>query len=103
MSSREERSDAPDREAMARLEGAVGAALDRIEELRGRMREAERRGRELESLLERFDTGEETPGRLLERLAALESENEEVRRRLEEGREAVERLLSRIRFLEEQE
>ena len=41
-------------------------------------------------------------GRLLSRLKALESENEDLHARLEQGREGVERVLARIRFLEEQ-
>ncbi len=96
------RADAMDRQALQRLEGAVGRLLSEVVQLRARARKSEARVRDVEALLRRFTTGEEDAMRLQDRLAALSDENRELRNRMEEGREGVERLLARIRFLEEQ-
>lgn len=88
--------------ALKRLDRAIDRALAEVGDLRERLRTAERRSVELESLLERFDSGSERPGDYVERVKVLESENLDLRERMEQGREAVQRLLSRIRFLEEQ-
>jgi predicted RNase H-like nuclease (RuvC/YqgF family) len=90
-----------DRQAMARLEAAVGRALKQLESLRSRADGAEARVRDVEALLRRFTRGDDDPARLLERLRIAERENGELRDRLDRGREGVERLLARIRFLEE--
>jgi phage shock protein A len=87
---------------LGRLEAAVDAALSQVQTLRKQVRTAESRSSELETLLERYSSGDEKPGEAAERVRALEQENGELRSRLEQGREGVERLLARIRFLEEQ-
>ena len=92
----------PDLEAFPRLEEAVGAAVSRVEELRGRLLDSHGQGQDMEELLRKFTGEGEDPATLLGRLRALEVENEELLRRLKEGKEGVERLLARIRFLEEQ-
>jgi len=94
--------DSPDRRALERLETVAERLLDRVRELEGSLRESRERARKLESLLERFRSGEEDPAELSEEVERIRSENRELRRRLEEGRETVDRLLSRIRFLEGQ-
>lgn len=91
-----------DRQALSRLERAVGELLDEVEGLRGRSSRNEVRVRDLESLLRRFTKGEDDPARLLARVAELEEENDVLKDRIREGREGVERLLARIRFLEDQ-
>jgi chromosome segregation ATPase len=88
--------------AFDQLEGAIDQALTQVSELRQRTRAAESRTGELESLLERFSSGQENPGDYEERLRTLEALNGDLVGRLEKGREGVERLLARIRFLEEQ-
>lgn len=95
--------DRPDREALARLDEAVGAVLDRLERTEARLQEAEERSRELEAILERFRSGEEDPAEVVRRAERLAEENEALRKRLDEGRGVVERIRARIRFLEEQE
>lgn len=91
-----------DRKAFQTLESAVGQALERLTEFRLRAEAAEARSAELGELVQRFTKDEGGAPLLLTRLAALTSENEELRGRLEKGREGVERLLARIRFLEDQ-
>lgn len=91
-----------ERQALARLEAAVGRALDQVADLQHRATTAEARVQDVEALLRRFSHGEENPARLLERLQLLQEENRELRDRLNRGREGAERLLARIRFLEEQ-
>lgn len=88
--------------ALEGLEGSVTRAVDRIRELEGRLRAAEARRREVEALLARMTSGEESPVDMQDRMRELEAQNGDFRRRLDEGREGIERLLTRIRFLEEQ-
>jgi septal ring factor EnvC (AmiA/AmiB activator) len=91
----------PDRAAFRRLEGIVGAALARMEELSERAAAAEATTSEMEELVRRFTADADEPARMLSRLEALERENGDMKARLRRGREGVERLLARIRFLEE--
>lgn len=102
MSSPERRGDPAVRRELDRLEAAVGRALERIGELEGRLTEARARGEELERLLASFESGEDDPATMKDRLDRSERENVDMRSRLQEGRDAVERLLARIRFLEDQ-
>ncbi len=95
--------EATDRQALARLERAVGELLDEVDRLRGQSSRSEARVRDLEGLLRRFTKGEDDPARLLARLARVEAENEDLKGRIQEGRDGVERLLARIRFLEDQQ
>lgn len=101
-SSEAPKAEGGDRQALQRLEGAVGRLLAEVVQLRSRSRKAEARVRDVEALLRRFTKGEDDPVRLQDRLTALTEENSELRGRMNEGREGVERLLSRVRFLEEQ-
>ena len=94
--------DRPDRRALSRLDDAVGAVIQRLEEMEGRLERAEAKRRELEEVLERFRTGDEAPAELARRAERLADENRTLRRRLGDGREVVERIRARIRFLEEQ-
>jgi predicted RNase H-like nuclease (RuvC/YqgF family) len=100
--SEEARTEAGDRQALARLESAVTRILEETARLRSRVREGETRVAELEALLRRFDSGEDDPAALHQRATRLEAENDELRNRIRKGREGVERLLARIRFLEHQ-
>lgn len=102
MSSPDADETLAERQALARLEAAVGQALERVEALGRRATIAEARVRDLEELLRRFTRGDDDPARLVDRLRILQDENEGLRDRLNQGREGVERLLARIRFLEEQ-
>lgn len=95
--------DGAERAALKTLEGAVGRLLRRVRALDERARSNESRREELEDLLRRITSGDETPAGMHRRVQLLERENEELRRRLGEGREAVERLLAKIRFLEQQQ
>lgn len=92
----------PERQGFQALEGAVGRVLEELARVRLRAEAAHRRSEELEGLLRSFEAGEESPGRMQERLTVLEAENEDLRARIERGRETAERLLARIRFLEDQ-
>jgi predicted RNase H-like nuclease (RuvC/YqgF family) len=83
------------------LESAVDRLLDRVREMEETVRKSNRRRQEVETLLERMTTGDENPARMSERIQALESENQDLRRRLGEGRSGVDRLLARVRYLEE--
>lgn len=91
-----------DRQALSRLERAVGEILDETQRLEVQYARSEARVRDVERLLRRFTKGEDDPARLLRRVAELEEENEMLKDRIREGREGVERLLARIRFLEDQ-
>lgn len=91
----------PDHRALARLDEAVDAVLERLEGMEVRLREAEERSHELESILERFRSGDEDPADVVRRAERLSEENAALRRRLKGGREVVERIRARIRFLEE--
>lgn len=102
MSNSADNGEQPERVAFQKLERAVGAALEGLGQARARAQAAESKSAELEELLSRFTADEGAAGRLLSRLKALESENDDLRDRLDRGREGVERLLARIRFLEGQ-
>lgn len=91
-----------ERAALQALEGAVGRLLERVQTLTRTADKADQRRAEVEELLRRITTGDESPARMHVRLRELEVENDDLRARLGEGRETVERLLARIRFLEEQ-
>lgn len=91
-----------ERAALQGLETAVGKLLDRVRDLAKRADKAETRRAEVEDLLKRITTGDESPADMHGRLRHLETENEDLRGRLGEGRETVERLLAKIRFLEDQ-
>jgi predicted RNase H-like nuclease (RuvC/YqgF family) len=91
-----------DRQALARLERAVGGLLSELDHLREQASRGDVRVRDLEDLLRRFTKGEDDPARLLVKVAELEEENSRLKERIHEGREGVERLLARIRFLEDQ-
>lgn len=88
--------------ALAALEGAVGRAATLIGSLRARETDLLRRVSELEETVRSLSSGAIDPQTMLDRMRALERENEELRRRIDSGRQAVERLLAKIRFLEEQ-
>jgi predicted RNase H-like nuclease (RuvC/YqgF family) len=100
--SGDDKAEGLERQALTRLDTAVGELLAELERLRLRTRRAEARVRDVESLLRRFTRGEEDPGRLQTRIRELETENEALQARIGEGREGVDRLLARIRFVEEQ-
>jgi hypothetical protein len=80
----------------------VGRALQRIRELETRLAEAERRATDLDQVLFDVSGGEVQPTLFVDRLRALELENDDLRERLAQGRAGIERLLAKIRFLEEQ-
>ena len=90
------------RDGFSRLEDAVGELLDRLAETRVRAHAAESKNAELAELVRRFTGDQAEADQLMNRLKALETENEDLRSRLERGREGVERMLARIRFLESQ-
>ena len=103
MSRSDNRDSTPPPEvALDGLATAVERALERVSQLGGRLRAAERRREELEGLLAKMADGSASPADMLTRLNSLENENADLSRRLDEGREGVERLLAKIRFLEEQ-
>jgi chromosome segregation ATPase len=93
--SGDSKADFQEREALARLDKAVGKLLDERIALLGRVGE-------LEALLDRMRKGKADPVELQSRLSRMESENRELKGRIEEGREGIDRLLSRLRFLENQ-
>ncbi len=104
MSTSEARAgQGPDeRAALQSLEAAVGRLLERVQALSRAAEKADDRRAEVEELLRRITTGDESPASMHVRLRALEAENGDLRERLAKGRETAERLLARIRFLEEQ-
>jgi predicted nuclease with TOPRIM domain len=104
VSKSEDKSGEPvgERAALKALEGAVGRLLDHVRTLSTRAEKADARRAEVEDLLRRITSGDESPAHMHVRLRELEVENEDLRDRLGKGRETVERLLARIRFLEEQ-
>jgi len=103
VSKPEGNGDQPEREAFAALEHAVGQALERLGEMRRRIRAAEARSAELDEVVRRFTGDEGESGRILSRLKHLEEENADLKSRLAEGRAGIDRLLSKIRFLENQQ
>jgi hypothetical protein len=90
-----------DADPLGRLEEALDRALARIRELEAGLADAHSRARELDDALKGVTGGELEPSVLMDRVGALEGENEELRSRLAQGREGIERLLARIRFIEE--
>jgi predicted RNase H-like nuclease (RuvC/YqgF family) len=84
------------------VDAAVGRAVQRLRDLEARARAADDRAAEIEQLLERMASGDESPVQMKDELDRLQRENADLRQRLDQGREGVERLLARIRFLEEQ-
>lgn len=91
-----------DLEGLEALGTAVSRVLGRVRTLESELREARSQRDEMEALLQRMNTGEESPARMAERLEALTEENRDLRRRVNEGRAAAERLLARVRYLESQ-
>jgi hypothetical protein len=83
------------------LDEAVGRMLEEYGDLSARVQDTEDRTRDVEELLRRFTKGHVAVGGLQERLALLETENEDLRARVDDGRAGVQRILDRIRFLEE--
>ena len=88
-------------QAVARLEKAVTAALDQVEQLRSDAVRMHTQGEALEGLLKGVTSGEEGPREMLDKLHILEEENRDLRSRLHEGRAGVDRILARVKFLEE--
>ena len=87
--------------AVERLERAVTAALEQVEQLKGEVARTHAQGEALEGLLKGVTSGEEGPRELIEKLNILEEENRDLRNRLDQGRAGVDRLLARVKFLEE--
>lgn len=104
MSTSEDKgNDGPgDRAALQALEGAVGRLLDRVRTLAAAEEKADARRAEVEELLRRITSGDESPASMHVRMRELEVENADLKDRLTRGRETVERLLARIRYLEDQ-
>ena len=86
---------------MDSLEKAIDVAIVEVRAARERAGEAEERVERSAAMLRQFVEGNEDPGALSRRVAALEAENEDLRRRIERGREGVDRILASIRFLED--
>ena len=90
-----------DLQGLQELQRTVDRVLARYRPLKEELHATRERRDEVEALLQRMTTGEESPARMAERLEALNVENQDLRRRLEEGRAGAERLLARVRYLEE--
>ena len=88
--------------AFIELERIVDAALRHLGEVTRRAEMAEDRNAEFESLIKRFAGDEGEAGQVLQRLAELEEDNENMRSRLEAGQVSVDKLIAKIRFMEEQ-
>lgn len=88
-------------EGLDALQGTVERVLREHLALEEELRSTRSRRDEVEELLQRMTTGEESPARMAERLEALTVENEDLKRRITEGRATAERLLARVRYLEE--
>ena len=88
--------------ALDAVDAAVGKAVARVRELEAAAHAAKERTAEVETLLERMASGDESPVQMKDELDRLQAENADLRSRLDQGREGVERLLAKIRFLEEQ-
>ena len=88
-------------QAVKRLEKAVTAALDQVEQLKGELVRMRTQGEALEGLLKGVTSGEEGPREMIDKLHILEEENRDLRSRLDQGRAGVDRILARVKFLEE--
>ena len=100
--TKKKRTDAPERQALSRLEAVAERLLEERAALMDQVREAEDRVRELKTLLSKFPEGKVDIVTLEKALTRLRDQNAELKGRMAEGREGVERILSRIRFLENQ-
>lgn len=98
----QKRTDAPERQALSRLEAVVERLLEERATVVDQVREAEDRVRELKTLLSEFPEGKVDMVSLEKAITRLRDQNAELKGRMAEGREGVERILSRIRFLENQ-
>lgn len=96
------RTDAPERQALSRLEAVAERLLEERAAVADQAREAEDRVRELKALLSEFPEGNVDMVILEKAITRLRDQNTELKGRMAEGREGVERILSRIRFLENQ-
>ena len=85
---------------MDSLEKAVDIAIVEVLAARERAGEAEERAERSAAMLRQFVAGNEDPGALSRRVAALEAENEDLRGRIERGREVIDRILASTRFRE---
>ncbi len=88
-------------QAVERLEKAVTAALEQVEQLRGEVVQMNAQGEALEGLLKGVTSGEVGPREMIEKLHVLEEENRDLRTRLDQGRAGVDRILARVKFMEE--
>lgn len=88
-------------EGLGGLQNAISRVLTRVRALEAELREARERKDEVEALLQRMTTGEESPSRMAERLETLTAENADLRSRISQGQAVAERLLARVRYLEE--
>jgi hypothetical protein len=82
------------------LETAIDLAIAEVRASRERAAEAEKQAEQSAAMLRQFVEGEEDPGTLSRRVAALEAENTDLRRRIELGRAGIDRIAASIRFLE---
>ena len=96
------RTDAPERQALSRLEAVAERLLEERAAVADQAREAEDRVKELKTLLSEFPEGKVDMVILEKAITRLRDQNAELKGRMAEGREGVERILSRIRFLENQ-
>ena len=96
------RTDAPEWQALSRLEAVAERLLEERAAVADQAREAEDRVRELKTLLSEFPEGNVDMVILEKAITRLRDQNTELKGRMAEGREGVERILSRIRFLENQ-
>lgn len=95
-------TESPEREALTRLESAVGRILTDLSRTREDLTRERARLAATEEALHAFRHGDEDPVALRGRVQTLERENEDLKGRVTKGREVVQRLLARVRFLEEQ-
>jgi predicted nucleic acid-binding Zn-ribbon protein len=89
-------SERPEKAAFRELEQLVRHLGDELSSFRRRALQAEARLKAIEAT----GTGGVVP---VERLAALEQENAELKRRLEAARQQVGQILQRVRFVREQQ
>lgn len=91
----------PDLAALRELEGLIRLLGDEMAGWRRRAQQAEARARELERVAQLpLEPG---PAIVDERVAALEQENEELRRRLDAARARTLQVIERMRFLRQQQ